>query len=197
MAKIILDLDGVVFEPIKELVIKAAFKKYGYFRASAMLVKFCSHAYRSEIIYKMSDLIRECRENAKFLPGADTAIEYLVGLHDCSVNVCSTMPFESDAVELEKFYRSRAKCMNKIERYELLGLDNPKINFYRGAKPVFDHMYVLDDSMHNIRSAYMVNASPVFISANRGAIKRARQKYAAMNFASLAEFADFIRVNKR
>ncbi len=196
MAKIILDLDGVVFEPIKELVIKTGFKKYGYFRASAMLVKFCAEAYRAEILDEISDLIRECRENAKFLPGAEAAIDYLTSRGDCSVDVCSTMPFESDTVGLEKFYRSRAACMNKINRYELLGLDKPKINFYRMAKPVFDHMYVLDDSLHNIRSAYMINASPVFISANKGAVKQACQKYAAMNFESLAAFADYMRVKK-
>ena len=134
MSRIVLDLDGVVFEPIKELVIKAAFKKYGHLRGSAMLVKYGIDAYRAEIVDKLSDIIGECRENAKFLPGAEGAIEYLTSRGDCSVYVCSTMPFESNGAELEKFYRARAKCMNKIEKYGLLGRDESKVNFYHAVK---------------------------------------------------------------
>jgi len=193
MNKIILDLDGVVFEPIKELVIHAAIKKYGVLRAAGMFARYCLDEYRAEILDKIAPLIRDCRERAKFLPGAEGAIEYLTGRGDCTVDVCSTMPFDSDVAELEKFYRSRAACMDKIGKYSLNGMTVPKIEFYRMSMFGWHNMYVLDDSMQNIKSAYLVNATPVLITNRSHAARRAAEHYNAMNFDSLCGFVEYMQ----
>lgn len=118
--KIIIDLDGIVFEPIEKAFAQQAREKFGPVKGGAMVMAYKYGPGRSFFYDDMLETFHGCAMNPKINSVAMDAISKLVHLPDTVVEVCSRLAYPGYAAVVEDNYRAIAPCMDKIREYRLV-----------------------------------------------------------------------------
>lgn len=191
---VIIDLHGVVFEPIDDMVMRATIKKYGYLKTAALLAAAKMGVASQYVEKNMATLVADCAMQAKPKEGAFEALERIMDIPDIDVYVCSTSCFPSMAPKMENYYRSLASPLAAVKHYELLQPMGSKERFaydiIRANRSGIT--YVVDNKLHNLRAAYSTRQWPVLVAGRGDDCKRARDQFCARQFNNLVEFADFL-----
>lgn len=196
--EIILDLHGVVFESINQLVVQTALKKYGLFETLKIGASYALKTNRDYVSARLGPVVYECVRRAAIRPGALHALHDINRMPDINVRVCSCGAFPEYANKIENFYRNLAPVLADVKHYELLSPYDSKVRYvtdiFTGARgrPV----YVVDDMLHNLEIAAILRINPVLISDNWLQWRVARDEFGAYTFYDLFEFRNFLTRQK-
>lgn len=118
--KIIIDLNGVVFERIDNKFSDVARDKYGRTMGNVLTLAYKYGIGRRALKNKIADVYNVCARNPKVRDGALDALDSLAGMSDVSLEFCGQVAFPGQAQILEQQYRAIAPCMNAASHYELV-----------------------------------------------------------------------------
>lgn len=195
---IILDLYGVVFQPINGMVARTAFQRFGYAKGAALGACYKAKKAKNFVAANLSDIVYECVQQAQVKPGALNALNILTDMPETTVRVCSRIAFPGNEKRLESFYRNFSPCLDAVAHYELVSPFGSKRSYISNVNSVSanDSIYVVDDTPRNLEMAHMLRLNPVLVSENLVDWPRARTQYGARTFANLVEFAKFMMRQK-
>jgi len=193
--EIILDLHGVVFESINQMVAKAAFKKYGAWETAKIGMAYALKNKRDYVSARLGPILYECVRNAAVRPGALNALRDIMHMPNTNVRICSCGAFPEYADKIESFYRNFTPGLADIAHYELLTPYDSKSGYIAQvhAQNPKEAIYVVDDSPFNLETAYILRLEPVLISGNGNKWRIAREEFGAHTFENLAEFRNFLQ----
>ena len=118
--KIIIDLNGVVFEPIDKNFSQVARAKYGRVKGTALTLAYKYGVGRRTLHGGIADVLYSCAQNPTVRDGAIDALDKIAGLPDVTIEFCGQIAFPGQASSLEQQYRAIAPCMDAAARYELI-----------------------------------------------------------------------------
>lgn len=118
--KVIIDLNGVVFEPVDRNFTKIARSKYGYVKGSAVALAYKFRIGHGLMQDSVASVLFACAKNPVVRNGALDALEQISRLPDTTIEFCGQVAFPGQHVVLEKKYRAIAPCMDAAAHYELV-----------------------------------------------------------------------------
>lgn len=118
--KIIIDLNGVVFEPIDKNFSQVAQAKYGRVKGTALTLAYKYGIGRRALRSDIAIVLFACAKNPKVRDGAIDAIDKISSMPDVTIEFCGQIAFPGQEYVLEQKYRAIAPCMNAATRYELV-----------------------------------------------------------------------------
>lgn len=118
--KIIIDLNGVVFEPVDQNFSEVARSQYGRVKGAALTMAYKYGIGRRVLAGSIADVLFVCAQNPKVRAGAIEALDKMAGMPNVTIEFCGQMAFPGQEYVLEQKYRSIAPCMNAAARYELI-----------------------------------------------------------------------------
>ena len=197
-------MDGVVFEPIKQNVIKSAREKYGSFEGNMLLACYKLGLFNTHVSEKISEIVYRHTYNAEFMFGAKEALEVLAGAGRYVIEVCSKLAVGSyftDArkAELIEKYKEMSPAMETIGTYNLLGQSESKYLYYKMAQYVsrdrtdlmYSKTYAVDDSIENLTPQFGINN--IYISKDRKKCSDVMRMQPEIEcFGSLADFVSHL-----
>ncbi len=146
--KVIIDLNGVVFEHIDRNFGAVARARYGRVRGAALTLAYKYGIARGAARRAIETVSYQCAKNPKVRDGALSALESLSRMPDVTLEFCGQVAFPGQEYILEKKYRAIAPCMNSVTHYELIspfeskreylcrstGADENSLNYILGTR---------------------------------------------------------------
>lgn len=118
--KVIIDLNGVVFEPVDRNFSEVARADYGRAKGAALTLAYKYGLGRRLMATDIADVLYKCAKNPTVRPGAIEALDALSRMPGVTIEFCGQMAFPDQAYKLEQKYRAIAPCMNAAAHYELI-----------------------------------------------------------------------------
>ena len=194
--KIIIDLDGVVFEPIDAAFSRRAIEKYGPVRGYAVTSAYKYKIGTSLFGRQVAETLHECASNPTVRNDAIAALEKLVKIPNISVEFCSALAFPEYAATLENKYRAISPAMNAVEKYNLISpFESKRAAIVAATRPDNDisQSYVVEPDLEHLRWPARWSVVPVLIAPlNLAQYAVARNEYGARPFDSLGAFAKYM-----
>jgi len=146
--KIIIDLNGVVFEHIDRNFGAQARALYGCVRGGMLTLAYKYGIGRGPARGAIEKIFYQCAKNPTVRDGALDALESLAQMPDVTLEFCGQVAFPGQEHILEKKYRAIAPCMNVAPHYELMspfvskhaylcrttGADENSLNYILGTR---------------------------------------------------------------
>lgn len=193
--KIIIDLDGIVFEPIMPAQTAQIKSVYGPVYGGAMAAAYRRGVGKKFIAGKIGPVLYDVAAAAKPLPWAVHALTQLSKMPDTEIEFCSQMILPADAVMLAEQYRAIAPAMAGA-KYSFISPFESRMPYLgkttgTGAKDTMNYIVVTDEKYLKWPARWRI--TPVLINPSMVAQMRAHSEYGARGFANLAAFADFMQ----
>ncbi|MBD5400323.1 hypothetical protein HDR61_01070 [bacterium] len=191
--KIIIDLDGVIFEPVRESFSRVARSEYGNIKAVAVIAAYKYGIGRVALRGEVANVLHKCAIGARVRPGAMDALKELGNLSWVTVEFCSQVAFPENAKDLELHYRSIAPAMN-VAHYELISPFESKRDYLYKSTGMDRHTlnYVIDSQVSNIKWPARWRTTPILLNASAHDASMARALCGARSFQDLNAFKEFL-----
>ncbi|MDE5615766.1 MAG: hypothetical protein K2I81_02960 [Alphaproteobacteria bacterium] len=118
--KLIIDLNGVVFEPVDQNFSEVARADYGRVKGAALTLAYKYGIGRRFMAADIANVLYKCAKNPKVRSGAIEALDAMARMPGVTIEFCGQMAFPGQAYKLEQKYRAIAPCMNVASHYELI-----------------------------------------------------------------------------
>jgi len=192
--KVIIDLNGVVFEPIDRDFSAMARARYGRVRGAAVTFAYKYGIGRGAARDAIETILYQSAKNPKVRDGALSALEAISKLPDVTMEFCGQVAFPGQEYMLEKKYRAIAPCMNMATHYELISpFESKRSYLLRSTKADENSLnYILGTRADDLDWPAKWRIMPVLI---RGASDRGASICNKCNprvFKSLHDFQDFL-----
>ena len=188
--KVIIDLDGIIFESIRESFARVAWSEYGRVKAGAIIIAYNLGIGCRGLRDEISNVLNKCAMSARPYSGAIDALGEIVRMPGVTVEFCSQVAFTENAAALERYYRGIAPAMNDVAHYELISpFESKKDYLYKSTGAEKDGLnYVLDGpGGGKIKWPARWRTTPVLINTLDCDVHHVR------SFPNLAMFKDFLK----
>lgn len=195
--KIIIDLNGVVFEPIDKNFSQVAHEKYGRVKGTALTFAYKYGLGRRALRGDIANVLFICAQNPKVRDGAIDALDKISGMDNVTIEFCGQMAFPGQAYELEQKYRAMAPCMNAAARYELISPFASKRGYLCSTTAADEGAmnYILGTNSRDLDWPARWRIMPVLIQGAN--VETNIQRYCnARMFRNLHDFQDFLSRRK-
>lgn len=118
--KIIIDLNGVVFERVDKNFADVARSQYGRVKGTAVTLAYKYGIGRRALSNDIAQVLYKCASNPTVRNGAMDALDVISKIPDVTIEFCGQVAFPGQAHKLEQKYRAIAPCMNAATHYELV-----------------------------------------------------------------------------
>lgn len=193
MKKIIINLDGVIFEPIDSRFARTAINEYGKIQGRIVTLAYKYGIGRRFLGDKVENVFYKCASRPCVRHGAIEALTHLTQIPDISIEFCTDIASKKYAASLEQQYRTIDPCMN-TGRYALITPGQSRRAYI--AKSCRDEntsfSYVLESRARNLDWSAKSAINPILVCADRGEVMAARNTSTARVFDNLPNFLDFL-----
>jgi len=191
--KIIIDLNGVIFEPIDAKFKEIAQAKYGRARGAAINMAYKYGVGRKFVMPEIETVFGECAQNPRVRDGALDALDAIVDVPGVKLEMCSNIAFPGQAKRLESQYRAMSPAMASAH-YELISPFKSKRGY------ICDSTYQMPNAMNFLVDSNAKHLDwpsrwrivPVLISNDIAAGNAARNQYGARVFDTLRDFHEYL-----
>ena len=193
---VILDTDGVIFEPIKGKIKDAAIKKYGRIKGLVLVACYNLGVAKQFVADKMADVVYDCAAQAKPMPGALDALKELIEMPGVRVHVCTNVVYPGWRTRLSQEYRAKYEEMQGIKKFKMLSPSETKREYLNYATDQAHasnrRVFVVDSKPENLALVNSRRVNPVLISTDAKDISCAARGACAASFTSLGFFKAYM-----
>lgn len=191
--KIIIELNGVIFEPFDQHFRQIAVREYGRLTGNIVNLAYKYGIGRRLLANKVENVFFQCASKPRPRKEALVALDKISQLPDVSVEFCTQIPGKQHSVRLEQAYRAIAPCMDNGD-YNLVGSAKSKRGYItRTTANNKDTMnYVLDSDVRHLNWPARWRIIPIFVGANRRDQAIAARTSTARQFDNMAMVFDFL-----
>lgn len=196
--KIIIDLDGIVFEPIDASFKKTAIAEYGRTQGHLITLAYKHGLGRHILGDKIENILFKCASNPQIRPEAIEALAALADMKDVSIEFCTQIASPRHALQLQQQYSEIAPCM-ATARYEFISPFESKRGYIKTSTAADKDTsnYILDTCARYLQWPAKWRITPVLVSTDQSTIAATqREACTAKIFANLACFTNYL-ANKR
>ena len=193
--KIIIDLAGVVLQPIVPAQTAAIRAAYGPIRGDVMAAAYRRGVGEKLIGNKIGPILYDVAAAARPIPGAIDAVAQLVQMPDTEIEFCSQLVLPADAEILANQYRAISPAM-AAAKYSLISpfaSRDAHLHETTAAAGADTMNYIVASDVQFLKWPAKWRISPVLIDPSMRVQMRAHFEYGARGFANLAAFADFMQ----
>jgi len=192
--KVIIDLNGVVFEHIDRDFAAAARARYGRVRGGMLTLAYKYGIDRGPVRKAIEKVVYQCAKNPKVRNGALDALESLVRMPGVTLEFCGQVAFPGQEYILEKKYRAIAPCMNAAAHYELISPFASKREYLCRSTGADENClnYILGTRSEDLDWPAKWRITPVLICGASAEGTAIYNKCTPRVFRSLYDFQDFL-----
>lgn len=193
--KILIDLNGIVFEPVETKFSDVANAEFGRTKAAALNIAYRYGIGRGILKNDIAGVLNKCTQNPTLRPGVIEALEKIAALPGVSIEFYGQLAFPEQAAALEAKYRAIAPAMNGNARYNIHSPfeSNRGYLFHTTGKDEMAMNYILGTQEKDMSWPTKWRIIPVLIqgmSAENDAL--ARICGGKRTFGNMGAFADFL-----
>ncbi len=197
--KIIIDPDGIIFEPIDTSFKQTAIAEYGPAKGHMIALAYKYGLGRRLFGSMVENVLYKCASRPQIRPEELQALSEISQMPDVSIEFCSKIAAPQHADKLVEQYREIAPCMNAVSHYELISPFKSKHAYIvkSTAADKTTSNYVLDTRARYLQWPAKWRITPVLVGGNKNEIAATqREAVTARIFPSLVLFKEFLQHNK-
>ncbi len=193
--KIIIDLSGVVFEPIDDTFTQTAIAEYGKIKGRILSIAYKYGIGKRSLGAQIENVFYKCASRPQVREGALEALQQITEMPDVSVEFCAKIASPKYAARLEQQYRAIAPCMNAATHYALISPNESKRDYIVKSTAADQEAmnYVLASNARHLGWPARWRISPVLVSTSKSELAAASRTAAtARIFRNLGMFHEFL-----
>lgn len=195
--KIIIELNGVIFEPVEQSFKQVAINEYG--KITGNLVTFIyKHGIGHHLMAdKVQNVFLKCASKPQPRQEALAALEQIVNLPEVCVEFCTQNPYEQHSDALIKTYRTIAPCLD-TENYNIAKSNQSKHNYIAETTGQDKNTmnYILDADVRHLNWPARWRIIPIYVGDNSRSNMTNLRTPTARTFDNMLMVLDFFQRTK-